>query len=139
VTFTQAQRAVVVDASVAIPFLQGDAEWGERWASWIAAGDLVLVPPHFAVEVANGLLRGTTIKSTDHVLALVQELYATGFEVADRGVRGVEGAIRLAAEHQLTVYDAAYLELAIEIDGDLATNDRALRAASEAEGVVVLA
>jgi Predicted nucleic acid-binding protein, contains PIN domain len=138
VTLTQAQRAVVVDASVAIPFLQGDADWRERWAGWIAAGDLVLVPSHFPFEVANGLLRGTSITSTHHVIALVRELYATGFEVADRGLRGIEGAIRLAGEHGLTVYDAAYLDLAIDVDADLATDDRKLQAAARAEAVPVI-
>jgi predicted nucleic acid-binding protein len=138
VTFTQAQRAVVVDASVAIPFLQGDADWRARWEGWIVSGDLVLVPPHFPAEVANGLLRGTTIKSTHHVIALVRELYASGFEVADRGLRGIEGAIRLADDHGLSVYDAAYLDLAIDVDGELATDDRQLRAAAEGEGVPLL-
>lgn len=134
-TLTQAPRAIVVDASVAIPFLQGDAAWGERWAGWIDSGDSVFVPPHFPMEVANGLLRGTTIKSTDRIIALVRELYTTGFEVADRGLRGVEGALRLAGEHDLTAYDAAYLDLAIDIDGELATGDRKLVAAAMAEGV----
>jgi predicted nucleic acid-binding protein len=138
VTLKRAQRAVVVDASVAIPFLQGDAGWRERWAGWIDSGDLVLVPPHFPTEVANGLLRGTTIKSTHHVIALVRELYATGFEVADRGLRGIEGALQLAGEHDLTVYDAAYLDLAIDVDGELATDDRRLRAAAKAEAVPVI-
>lgn len=137
-TLTRAQGAVVVDASAAIPFLQGDAAWRERWARWIGAGDVVVVPPHFPAEVANALLRGTSIKSTDHVIALVRELYATGLEVADGGLRGIEGAIRLAAEHDLTVYDAAYLELAIEIDGDLATDDRKLLGAAKAEAVPVI-
>jgi predicted nucleic acid-binding protein len=139
VTLTQGQRAVVVDASVAIPFLQGDADWRERWSRWIEGGDLVLVPAHFPVEVANGLVRGTTIKSADAVVALVRELYATGFEVADRGLRGIEGAIGLAAAHGLSVYDAAYLDLAIDVDADLATNDPDLTTAAQAEGVPVLA
>jgi predicted nucleic acid-binding protein len=39
----------------------------------------------------------------------------------------------------LTVYDAAYLDLAIDVDGELATLDRALRAAAEAEGVPIVA
>ena len=137
-TFTEAQRAVVVDASVAIPFLQGDSISRERWAGWIESGDFVLVPPHFPTEVANGLLRGTSIKSADLVIELVRELYATGFDVADRGLRGIEGAIRLAAVHELTVYDAAYLDLAIDVDAGLATNDRDLRAAARAEGVQLL-
>lgn len=134
-SLTRAKRAVVVDASVAIPFLLGDSDWSEAWAGWIRAGDMVLAPAHFPTEVANGLLRGTTIGSADQVIARVSELYATGIEIADRGPRGIESAIHLASEHGLTVYDAAYLDLAMEIDADLATRDGDLRAAATAEGV----
>jgi predicted nucleic acid-binding protein len=45
----------------------------------------------------------------------------------------------LARQYQLTVYDAAYLELAIRNQFPLATLDKALRAAAEAAGVPLLA
>jgi predicted nucleic acid-binding protein len=35
----------------------------------------------------------------------------------------------------LTVYDATYLWLAVDVDGELATFDRALVRAAQAEGV----
>ena len=41
----------------------------------------------------------------------------------------------LAERHRLSVYDATYLWLAIDVDGELATFDRALATAAEAEGV----
>jgi predicted nucleic acid-binding protein len=44
----------------------------------------------------------------------------------------------LAASHRLTVYDAAYLELAIRRKIPLATLDRELRAAAEREEVELL-
>jgi predicted nucleic acid-binding protein len=44
----------------------------------------------------------------------------------------------LAARHRLTVYDAAYLELAIRRQIPLATLDRELRAAAESEEVELL-
>lgn len=137
-TLGQAQRAVVVGASTAIPFLQGDPIWVGRVQGWVTAGDMLLVPPHFGVEVANGLLRGTSIGSADHVVALVRELFAIGLEVADRGVVGLEDAIRLAGRYSLTVYDAAYLALAIDVDGELATLDHALRTAATAESVTLV-
>lgn len=134
-TLTRAPGAVVIDASVAIPFLRGDPEWGAFIGARIATGDMLLAPPHFGLEVANGLLRGTTIKSADHVVDLLRALFATGVEeVATRSL-ALEDAVRLAARHRLTVSDAAYLGLAIDVDGELATNDRDLRRAAEAEGV----
>ena len=48
------------------------------------------------------------------------------------------GTMRLAARHGLTVYDAAYLELALRRGLALATLDRELRAAAQTEGVVLL-
>lgn len=45
---------------------------------------------------------------------------------------------QLAARHGLTLYDAAYLELAQRRSLPLATLDRELRSAGSAEGVVLL-
>ena len=46
--------------------------------------------------------------------------------------------IRLAERHRLTVYDAAYLELALRRGLPLATLDRELRVAAKAENVTLL-
>ena len=51
-------------------------------------------------------------------------------DVADRGVPGLVDATDLAARHDLTVVHAAYLALAIDVDGELATGDRALARAA---------
>jgi predicted nucleic acid-binding protein len=45
---------------------------------------------------------------------------------------------RLAARYRLTIYDAAYLELAQRLGRPLATLDKEMRAAADALGVVVL-
>jgi predicted nucleic acid-binding protein len=58
-----------------------------------------------------------------------------GIAIADRGPDGIDGAVVLADRHGLTVYDAAYLWLAIDVDGELATFDQALIRAAQAEGV----
>lgn len=47
--------------------------------------------------------------------------------------------VDLARRFQITVYDAAYLELAIREQVPLATLDKALRVAAEAAGVPLLA
>jgi predicted nucleic acid-binding protein len=47
-------------------------------------------------------------------------------------------AARLAARHRLTLYDAAYLELAKRRGLPLATLDLELRAAAAAERVTIL-
>ena len=46
--------------------------------------------------------------------------------------------MQLARRRGLTVYDAAYLELALRLQCPLATLDRALAKAARAEGVVLI-
>jgi predicted nucleic acid-binding protein len=46
--------------------------------------------------------------------------------------------MRLARQHRLSVYDAAYLELALRDAVPLATSDKSLAAAARAEGVTLL-
>jgi predicted nucleic acid-binding protein len=53
--------------------------------------------------------------------------------------RGKKVARSCPRKHQLTIYDAAYLELAIRSSASLATLDSALEAAAIAEGVEVVA
>ena len=48
------------------------------------------------------------------------------------------GVLDLARRHRLTVYDALSLELALRVQGRLATLDGALRQAAVAEGVTVV-
>jgi predicted nucleic acid-binding protein len=56
----------------------------------------------------------------------------------DTADRGWEATVRLAERHRLSVYDAAYLELAERRRLPLATRDEALRRAADALGVEVL-
>ena len=133
-TFGSGLSAVVVDASAALAFLAGDEVWLERWTAWTEAEAMVLAPPHFPVEVANALLRSARIPAID-ASARLARLYATGIDVADRGLPGLAGAIELADRHGLSVNDALYLDLVLDVDGKLATLDRDLARAAAAEGV----
>jgi predicted nucleic acid-binding protein len=126
---------VVVDASVAVDvLLDADPPLSDRWEAWLEGHRSVLTPAYFWPEVANALLRGRRLAVAD-VDALLTLLSTAGIEVADRGPRGIRGSLPLAERHGLTVYDAAYLWLAIDIDAELATKDRALIRAAKAEDV----
>lgn len=135
-TFNPGQPAVVIDASAAMALLAGDDRWLDRWRAWTEADAMILAPPHFPVEVANALLRGARLHALD-AAARLERLYASGVETADRGLPGLLGAIELADRHHLTVYDALYLDLAVDVDGQLATLDRDLAAAAMSEGLAV--
>jgi len=127
---------VVVDASAAIELLGGDARWRETFELWAAEDRILLSPALFLTEVANGQLRGQKAPARDVALRIAG-LAASGIETADRGLRGLLEAIDLADRHGLTVYDALYLQLALDVGGELATLDKELVRAAEAEGVAV--
>jgi predicted nucleic acid-binding protein len=59
-------------------------------------------------------------------------------EDAEAGRQAWSGSLILAERHGLTVYDAAYLEVALRRGLPLATLDKDLRAAANAERVQLL-
>lgn len=97
-----------------------------------------LVPPIWHTEVANALVtrhRRGLIELAE--ITLILEGIAK-LPIAPDGRTSGEvqaSAGSLAISHKMTGYDATYLELARSSDLPLATFDRALRRAAEAEGV----
>jgi predicted nucleic acid-binding protein len=128
---------MVVDASSMVEVVLGEPIWTERFRRWQESGTLLLAPSHFRAEIANALLRGVRLEPLD-VSARLRQLFAAGVDLIDRGFEGLAEAVELAARHRLTVYDASYLALALDLQGELATTDRALAAAARAEGVEVI-
>jgi predicted nucleic acid-binding protein len=136
-TFARAQPAIVVDASVTVRFLAGYEEWLGTWQSWTETDVMLIAPTHYPIEVANALFRSARLPAIE-VAAHLRRLFVSGVETTDRGLTGLLGAIELAERHRLSVYDASYLYLAIDVNGSLATLDRALARAATSEGVEVL-
>lgn len=101
----------------------------------------VAVPQHFFVEVTNGLLRGerrlrTSPERTEVFLARLDDLDAQIDATARELVVSV--LVPLARDHRLSVYDAAYLELAGRLGLGLATCDSALAEAARRVGIDVI-
>lgn len=99
------------------------------------------VPELWRIEVANtlnvGIRRGRINTTTrNDVLADLESLVISIDAECHRHtwLRTLE----LADLHRLTVYDATYLELALRLTLPLATLDRDLRKAAQAEGVALL-
>ncbi len=132
---------IVCDASLVATILMPD-EWNERVpvvAAALGAAEL-WVPAHFALEIISLLAtaeRGGRIARDDRLRCLA-EARASGVSVDPRSSRPSTtiGDIALAAS--ISVYDAAYLELAVRRAATLGTNDRRLIAAARARGVPVL-
>lgn len=97
-----------------------------------------VVPALWHLEVGNTLIvaerrRRITAAALDRT---ADDLAALPIMIDERPVLETwRTSIALASRHRLTVYDAAYLELARRLRLPLATLDRDLRKAAKAEGV----
>lgn len=119
--------AKVVDASALCALLFGEPEAGMVASS--LAGSALVAPALLPFEVANTCL----MKQRRHPGSGGQLL--AGFELFHRMpielvAVDLTAAIYLAEDTRLTVYDASYLWLARQLEAELVTLDRRLRAAS---------
>lgn len=133
-TFAVPPTPVVVDASITVGMAAGEEPAISAALAAARGGGMLLAPAHIWIETANALVRGRRRSPLD-VVEVLEDMARLGIETADRGLDGLRAAVGLADRHQLSVYDAAYLWLAIDVDGELATLDRQLARAAAAEGV----
>jgi len=133
----------VLDASVTLAWHFKDEETAfSRAILERATDESVVVPAHWWLEIANGILTGERRKRTtpDQAAPLVELLRAMSVETDFiPGEHAIERILPLARAHRLTVYDAIYLELAERRGLGLATLDGALAAAARSAGVSTLA
>lgn len=127
----------VVDASAAAGWFFTDEATPQSEALLAAtADDEVWVPALWLLEIGNMLLsaeRRGRIPGAQRRALIVQ---ATALRLrVDREPVPMTEIDALAAQHGLTAYDAAYLELALRRGLSLATLDAALLAAMSAAGV----
>ena len=131
---------LVLDASAAIAWASPDQAPPAALASAMANGGCV-APALWMHEVHNVLLmlqRRKRIDGEGHAAACAA-LEALDVEVEPPAWGLVAHEVsRLARAHALTIYDAAYLELAMRRRLPLATFDAALRKAADAEGVALV-
>ena len=133
----------VIDASATLPWCLKDEEsaWTVNLLRRLATGDRIVVPAHWPTEVLNGLLMAGRRKriAQGRASAFWTELAALPITVeAALTLAQSRAVLSLCEIHQLTVYDAAYLELAMRYAAPLATLDGALRTACELESVPLI-
>ena len=132
----------VIDSSITLAWLFADKR--------TPAADAVLeqvsesgatVPSLWRLEVANALQMAVRKKRIDTSFrdASLADLRALDVEIdGDTDQHAWRGTLALADQHRLTLYDAAYLELAHRLRLPLVTLDRELRNAASAQGVALL-
>lgn len=132
----------VVDASVGFSWVQVSQATPETdlLLDEIAAGASAVVPSFWFLEMANILLiaqRRNRLSPAQRKASLAT-LEALGLTVDEAAPEAAFGKIsQLAEKHTLTVYDAAYLEVALRRKLPLATRDSALIAAARQSGVKI--
>jgi len=136
-------KSLVIDGSTALSFLMSD-EQAPRALDALDAlerGVPTMVPQHWPLEVANGLLmverrkRATQADVTEALNVLLSLPIEIDGETARRAAAETTA---LARQYGLAIYDAAYLELAMRRGAALATSDTELARAAKKAGVAVL-
>ena len=135
--------AFVVDASVGFAWVypsQASAAT-DALLEDVAAGATLVAPALWFLEVANGLLAAQRRKlltgpERRSALEMLSRLRVSIDE--DSGLAAFHTTSALADKHGLSVYDAAYLEVALRRQLPLGSRDGALRSAAKRSGVKVL-
>jgi predicted nucleic acid-binding protein len=133
----------VADASATLPWCFEDEATPETEAllERLRAGEPAVVPAHWSTEVMNGLMMAVRRSRIDleQVARFARDVAALPIRIEPPHAPAAwEAVIRVASRHQLTVYDAAYLELAERTRLPLATLDGDLRRAAVAASVALV-
>lgn len=131
----------VLDCSIAMSWVfRDEATSATDRLRDVLADNRALVPALWATEIANALLVATRRRriATKEWPELRMQLDALPIDVDSISTARAWGPVLdLAAAHDLTAYDATYLELAMRRGLPLATLDRDLRTAARAEGCMM--
>lgn len=133
--------AYVLDASIALAWCFADDATPATDALLDRLADEAVAPALWRIEVANALAmaerRGRlSVAGLTRSVGLLQRLaVAIDLEGSERAFREL---LDLARSEPLTVYDAAYLELALRLGLPLASKDARLRTAAAGLGLTVL-
>jgi predicted nucleic acid-binding protein len=110
----------------------------------LAAGSTAVVPSIWTAETANTLVKAVrrgvlTEEDAEYGLQQLEILTMSGPRIAvSPSVKSLREAYVAARKHQVSAYDGAYLQLAIDEGLPLATLDNGLRAAALKAGVELL-
>lgn len=129
---------LVLDASLAAAWLLDDETWpGASESLDRVRNEGGLVPELWQSEVGNALVVAERRGRLPAGGALARLTSLRRLPITTDQFPDLDAAIDLAMVHGLSLYDAAYVELATRLDLPLATLDRNLARAALAEGLDV--
>jgi predicted nucleic acid-binding protein len=137
-------KSMVLDGSMTLGFLLEDERFASAMnvLSELESGVPTYVPVLWWIETPNGLLMSERRKriSQAGVAKAIGSLRRLPVITDMLGVQErTDETLALARQHNLTIYDASYLELALRRDCALASADSALLRAAKVMGVHVIA
>lgn len=120
-------NAVVVDSSVAFKWFHPEGEDGVEAAVRLldaheSAAVLLVAPTQLHVELANSL-RYTRL-DPEAVTVIVESLDEYRVELFPSTPARLARSVRLSYRHRMSIYDALFLQLAVELGCPLVTADR---------------
>lgn len=135
--------SLVLDVSTTISFLLKDefSPYAMRALATLRTATFVVVPAHFWIEVSNALLMAERRNraSSAEIARAFHLVFGLHVSTDDETARRCQfGTLSLARQYKLTMYDAAYLELAMRHGATLATIDKDLVRAAGAASVKLL-
>jgi predicted nucleic acid-binding protein len=133
-------KRLVIDGSVAVSWFLNDehSPYAQEVRGRIPDAELVCVPNHWMLEVVNALLVAERRKriaaaAVSHAAAILRQMPIRSDPETHDQAGGQ--TLELARQHSLSIYDAAYLELALRLGAALASLDKPLMAAAVKRGV----
>lgn len=134
---------IVLDSSAVVAWaLDDENALGPDLLAQLATSESGIVPMHWILEVTNALrmaVRRRRLAPGDPP-QILERIRNQPIDVdSETFVRAWLETPALAERHNLTTYDAAYLELAMRLDVPLATQDGELARAARTVGVPLFA
>jgi predicted nucleic acid-binding protein len=131
---------IVLDASITVSWLlnEGSASHLES----VLATDRVIVPSHWTVEVGHAILKALRRKTIrqEQLIGIASDLDGLSISIQPPiDVAAIVPLLNFAWEHGLTMYDAAYVQLARNRTAKLATLDKAMGQTAAKLGIEMLA
>jgi len=112
----------------------------DQLLEWAASGSTLHVPAVWPLEIVNALAQAVRRKRipADRAREFLEQLKLFSFQIdAAPTLADLPRLSELAEKHQITSYDAAYLDLAVRLGLPLATQDDALGKAAAASSVTL--
>ena len=135
----RSRNGLVLDCSIVMAWYFADesSEYADQVARQLPQ-QAAFVPLNWPLEIANVLLMGERRKRSTQAQAarLLKTLEGLPITIDDEtNLHAWNTTLSLARAHDMTAYDAAYLELAMRRELPLASIDDKLKAAAKAVGL----